>query len=601
MSTNPPFSTLHHVQTLSPPTAGPTRSWQSRPHPDPSTPLLATASADKTIHVWSLRDFSLVSTISGGHKRSVRAVDWKDFGTRRRSRPKNGDQKPVVLATGSFDANVGIWVWNDDRRAARFKNIPDDGNSGPRVTEAGDSAMTDTASDPNHTHVTSTSTNPEANDDDQDDDDEEWHFSTLLTGPDSEIKSLAFSPPHYPANLLATSSRDKSVWIWEEVEPEEWETIAVLSEHTGDVKSVSWCEGAAKRRYRVGGGNNNSTNGINGSANVNANETNNGDVDMGEDSSHEITTQAAASHNYEEEDEEDTVIGSRDILASGSYDDTIRLWRDVEEEGDWICVAVIDSHKGTVWDVKWEPYINYAALDLTGNSATTSSNTDTATIISSFEADWEPRILSCSDDLTVRVFRRELSASEKAKKRDQHQQSVGAPMGFSSSRLPSVIRPPSSLETWKQESILPEIHVRSIYAVDWSRTTGLVVSCGGDGAIVVYKEVPVPTSVNENDAAAAATVATADVDMNETTPQPQLANDPAEGDDISPPYKLRKMQWVVVALIETAHDEYEVNHVCWAERRDKDRRFDGEQVVISTGDEGHVRIWALPDHLLPDH
>ena len=79
-----------------------------------------------------------------------------------------------------------------------------------------------------------------------DGEDEEWHFSTLLTGPDSEIKSIEFSPPHYATNLLATCSRDKSVWIWEEVEPEEWETIAVLSEHTGDVKCVSWCAGAKR-------------------------------------------------------------------------------------------------------------------------------------------------------------------------------------------------------------------------------------------------------------------------------------------------------------------------------------------------------------------
>ncbi|RVX67140.1 hypothetical protein B0A52_08574 [Exophiala mesophila] len=588
MSTESSYPPLHHVQTLSPPTAGPTRSWQSRPHPDPSTPLLATASADKTVHVWSLRDFSLVSTISGGHKRSVRAVDWKDFGTRRRTRPKTGEQKPVVLATGSFDANVGIWIWNDDRRAARFKNALDDGDTGPRTTEAGDSAMTDTDHTTNHTHPTSN--NPEANDDDQDEEDEEWHFSTLLTGPDSEIKSIAFSPPHYPTNLLATSSRDKSVWIWEEIEPEEWETIAVLSEHTGDVKSVSWCEGAVKRRSRAARGGNNSTNSVHGS----------GDVEMGEDSSHGVITQATT-QSSEEEEQEDTIIGSREILASGSYDDTIRLWRDVEEEGDWICVAVIDSHKGTVWDVKWEPYINYTALELTDNNATSSSDPN-STITSAFEADWEPRILSCSDDLTIRVFRRELSANEKAKKRDQQQQTMstsGAPLGFASSRLPSVIRPPSSLETWKQESVLPEVHVRSIYSIDWSRTTGLVVSCGGDGAIVVYKELP--TSDDESNAA---TVATADVDMNGSTPQPQAANDTATdngSDAISSPYQLRKMQWVVVAMIEAAHDEYEVNHVCWADRRDKDRRFDGEQVIISTGDEGHVRIWALPEHLLSDH
>ena len=141
------------------------------------------------------------------------------------------------------------------------------------------------------------------------DDEEEWNFTTLLTGPDSEIKSIAFSPPHYSANLLATSSRDKSVWVWEEVEDEEWETIAVCQEHTGDVKCVAWCEGGRFPKRRK----------------VEA-----------------------------DDEEEERVVGSRELLASGSYDDTIRLWRDVEEEGDWMCVGVLEGHEGTVWDLCWE-------------------------------------------------------------------------------------------------------------------------------------------------------------------------------------------------------------------------------------------------------
>lgn len=546
----------------------------------------------------------------------MRAVEWKDFGGRKRSRKgltganeqgsaaankgTKEQRKPVVLATGSFDANVGIWVWNDDRRTARFR---DDGEDAPQRQNAGnvagasesangvasgggdgdDSTMTDML----HDHPPPPTSNASEADEEEE---EEWHFSTLLTGPDSEIKSIAFSPPHYPTNLLATSSRDKSVWIWEEVEPEEWETIAVLSEHTGDVKCVGWCAGARKgrgiaKRGRV----------------VNANgKAGDGDVEMGEEqpSNSEGNGDRTQETGEEDDEDEDTILGSRDILASGSYDDTIRLWRDVEEEGDWICVAVIDSHEGTVWDVKWEPHINYDSLDFSTTPQPSSSpslppaTASPSAQISSFENDWEPRILSCSDDLSVRVFRRELSESEKAKKRERANESkVGTPMGFASSRLPSVIRPPSSLETWKQESVLPQVHVRSVYAVDWSRNTGLVVSCGGDGAIAVYKEVPV-------------TAAGGDVDMNGASAGAGGDRSGTEGevgeDDGSAEYRLHKMQWVLVALMEASHDEYEVNHVCWAERRDRDRRFDGEEVIVSTGDEGDVRIWTLPDHLISD-
>jgi WD40 repeat protein len=255
----------------------------------------------------------------------------------------------------------------------------------------------------------------------------------------------------------------------------------------------------------------------------------------------------------------------------------------VEEEGDWICVGVIDEHKGTVWDLEWEPYINYSVLDLSASDNQEKS-------ISEFENDWEPRLISCSDDLSVRIFRRELSETEKARK-NQRRETEAAPTGFMSSRLPSVIRPQSSMEQWVQDAVLPEVHVRSIYAVDWSRNTGLVVTCGGDGTIAVYKEVP----VEEKDVGTAART-DVDVEMNGTTsaqadPEAQEATPDAPG---AQAYKLHKMKWIVVAQIDCAHEEYEVNHVCWAERRDKDRR-EGEEVIVSTGDEGDVRIWTLPE------
>lgn len=347
--------------------------------------------------------------------------------------------------------------------------------------------------------------------------DEEWLFTTLLTGPDSEIKSLCFSPPHYSANLLATSSRDKSVWVWEEVEDDEWETIAVLQEHAGDVKSVAWCEGAA-----------------------------------------------FPSQDPSSDSEEPRIVGCREILASSSYDDTIRLFRDVESEGDWVCVGVIEGHGGTVWSVKWERHIN------------TSLHPD----VSNIEINWEPRLLSCSDDLSVRVWRRELSESEKEKKRNQI--ALGNTKSNSAPRLPSIIRPTSVFETWVEESKLPDIHVRSVYAVDWSRTTGLVVSCGGDGTIAVYKETPFrsSTSAPTNDG-------DGDVSMNGTSFDHPSNDPPSE-----------MSTWSIVALMEGAHDEYEINHVCFAPRRDKSKRFENEEVIVSTGDDGDVKIWALPEELV---
>lgn len=66
-----------------------------------------------------------------------------------------------TLATASFDANIGIWAQEED----------EDGNPGG-----------------------------------------EWECMSLLEGHETECKSVAYSSS---GTLLASCSRDKTVWIWE--------------------------------------------------------------------------------------------------------------------------------------------------------------------------------------------------------------------------------------------------------------------------------------------------------------------------------------------------------------------------------------------------
>lgn len=516
-----------------------------------------------------MRSWKLLSTINGGHKRSVRCVGWKDYGgymTKKRKTNETdeeedenaaGKRDPVLLATGSFDANAGLWVWNRSHNSGS-------GQSRQRLPGAFDDD--DYEQERDFTNAA------------EEDENEEWHFSTLLTGPDSEIKDVKFSPAHYGATLLATCSRDKSVWVWEEVEPEEWETIAVMSEHQGDVKCLAWCQGGQttrkelqkrlERRQKAGS----STN-----------------TEQGQEAM-DVDTTNGPSDNGDSDNNEQLQVGSRELLASGSYDDTIRLYHDDESEGDWICIAVLTGHEGTVWDLKFEPYISLSSYTPT---------TTAAEIL----ADWTPRLASCSDDLTIRIWRKQLNDKERVErqsrieaaklesrtdlKQPERQQRQ---TGFSGP-LPSTMRVSTSTETWIQESKLPLIHLRSIYALDWSTRTGLIVSCGGDGLIVVYREVTSPTTITDS--------SDTDITMSNAPSATQYSENGDE-EDILP--KL-KTEWKVVTAIEAAHDEYEVNHVCWAgicdsRNGDGGDEDEGEEYIISTGDEGDVRVWKVPSEVL---
>ncbi|KAJ5151821.1 hypothetical protein N7492_010116 [Penicillium capsulatum] len=447
-------SHLSLLSDLTPPSLE--RTWLTAPHP--TLPIVATCSSDKTVRVYSLTNFKLLSTITGGHKRSVRTCAWKPH--------VSGES---VLATGSFDATVGIWRrWdsygrNDGRGAAGWGLSSGSRHAQPHETGADGADLPDDRSD---------------KDKDDEEEEEEWRFAVLLDGHDSEVKSVSWSPS---GMLLATCARDKSIWIWEDLDDGDnnFETVAVMQEHGGDVKCVAW-------------------------------------------------------HPVEE------------CLASGGYDDTIRLWR--EDLDDWGQVACIKNHQGTVWSLDWE------GPDSVPKLAASPGGAEAAALHTQWREQRAlsgPRLISGSDDRTVRVWRR-LPKEAPA-------------MGHASSAatgIPSIIRPTGTDEAWEEDAVLPHAHELPIYAVAWSHRTGLVASVGADGRIILYEERRVPS--------------TPDADAMDTDVKPAL-----------------QTEWAILAVVNGAHGIYEINHAAWAKRADRGSANGEEEVLVTTADDGSVKVWTL--------
>lgn len=173
------------------------RAWSAAWNPREA--LLATCSTDKDVRLFNYSTssdnevkFVLRETIPTGHKRTVRQVAWSPSGR--------------TLATASFDSTVGIW-----QPLESYEESSTQGQSGGTVDVTGEASSNPTTTI--------------------------WDCIGTLEGHESECKSVSFNRN---GTLLASCSRDKSVWIWE-VQPDgDFECLSVLMEHSQDVKCVTW-------------------------------------------------------------------------------------------------------------------------------------------------------------------------------------------------------------------------------------------------------------------------------------------------------------------------------------------------------------------------
>lgn len=206
----------------------------------PNGQLVATCGTDRAVRLWDARTGTLLGGLGGAtFLRSVRRVDWSPCG--------------LQLALACFDGKVRIYRLEEG-----------DADEHLEPTEDGTAAYVLAP----YLRLLPVAT---------------------LEGHESEVKAAVFAPS---GALLATCSRDKTVWIWEcgpgALNDLDYECIAVLAGHNQDVKSLAWhpqCE----------------------------------------------------------------------LLASASYDNTIRLWSEDVYDGEWYCCAVLSGHESTVWSVAFTP------------------------------------------------------------------------------------------------------------------------------------------------------------------------------------------------------------------------------------------------------
>ena len=134
------------------------------------------------------------------------------------------------------------------------------------------------------------------------------------------------------------------------------------------------------------------------------------------------------------------------ILASGSYDDTIKLFSD-DPSDDWYCYQTLAGHTATVWSLAFSPCGNFLA--------------------------------SASDDLTVRIWRK-LTAEQA---QNQGLKVVGGQAGRAGHH-------------WACTNVVKGWHTRTIYSVSWGHDSsdrpnglGRFATGGGDGRICVFEVV----------------------------------------------------------------------------------------------------------------
>eukprot|EP00440_Ansanella_granifera_P039700 gb/GFBE01043060.1/.p1 GENE.gb/GFBE01043060.1/~~gb/GFBE01043060.1/.p1 ORF type:complete len:419 (+),score=67.36 gb/GFBE01043060.1/:1-1257(+) len=161
------------------------RVWHVAWRPNSKRPMLASSGADLVVRIWGTCGPKASAVGEEDAWGLLAELDASDRHTRT-LRSVTWSPDGAVLAVASFDATTSLW-----------REVP-----GP----------------------------PEANL-------VRFECISVLSGHENEVKSAAFSPS---GSLFATCSRDRSAWVYDAEDTDEYECVALLQSHTQDVKCVKW-------------------------------------------------------------------------------------------------------------------------------------------------------------------------------------------------------------------------------------------------------------------------------------------------------------------------------------------------------------------------